>query len=86
MPAYDGTETGAPLVGCPIDGRTYEYVVAVRAVQSSDFMIGDWAPLPHELLVKVSSRIINEVRGINHKRDPAIRRNFPAVDIKPRLI
>ena len=52
-------------VGVMGDYRTYEYVVALRAVQTSDFMTADWAPLPHELLAKVSSRIINEVRGIN---------------------
>jgi GMP synthase (glutamine-hydrolysing) len=47
------------------DGRTYEHVVALRAVQTTDFMTARWAPLPHELLATVSSRIINEVRGIN---------------------
>ncbi|HET9736284.1 MAG TPA: glutamine-hydrolyzing GMP synthase [Burkholderiales bacterium] len=52
-------------VGVMGDGRTYEYIVALRAVQTTDFMTADWAPLPHELLAKVSSRIINEVRGIN---------------------
>ena len=52
-------------VGVMGDGRTYDYVVALRAVQTSDFMTADWAPLPHELLAKVSNRIINEVRGIN---------------------
>ncbi len=52
-------------VGVMGDGRTYDYVVALRAVQTSDFMTADWAPLPHPLLGKVSSRIINEVRGIN---------------------
>jgi GMP synthase (glutamine-hydrolysing) len=52
-------------VGVMGDGRTYEYVVALRAVQTSDFMTADWAPLPYPLLAKVSSRIINEVRGIN---------------------
>ena len=52
-------------VGVMGDGRTYEYVVALRAVQTTDFMTADWAPLPHDLLAKVSSRIINEVRGIN---------------------
>jgi GMP synthase (glutamine-hydrolysing) len=52
-------------VGVMGDGRTYENVVALRAVQTSDFMTADWAPLPHELLARVSSRIINEVRGIN---------------------
>jgi len=52
-------------VGVMGDGRTYEFVVALRAVQTSDFMTADWAPLPWTLLKKVSSRIINEVRGIN---------------------
>jgi GMP synthase (glutamine-hydrolysing) len=52
-------------VGVMGDGRTYEHVVALRAVQTSDFMTAQWAPLPHELLAKVSNRIINEVREIN---------------------
>ncbi len=52
-------------VGVMGDGRTYEYVVALRAVESTDFMTAGWAPLPHDLLARVSSRIINEVRGIN---------------------
>ena len=52
-------------VGVMGDGRTYEHVVALRAVQTADFMTAHWAPLPHELLAKVSNRIINEVRGIN---------------------
>ena len=52
-------------VGVMGDGRTYEHVVALRAVQTSDFMTADWAELPYTLLKKVSSRIINEVRGIN---------------------
>jgi GMP synthase (glutamine-hydrolysing) len=52
-------------VGVMGDGRTYEFVVALRAVQTSDFMTADWAPLPYSLLKTVSSRIINEVRGIN---------------------
>ena len=52
-------------VGVMGDGRTYEYVVALRAVQTTDFMTAQWAPLPHELLAKVFNRIINEVRGIN---------------------
>jgi len=52
-------------VGVMGDGRTYEYVVALRAVETTDFMTAGWAPLPHDLLAKVSSRIINEVRGIN---------------------
>jgi GMP synthase (glutamine-hydrolysing) len=52
-------------VGVMGDGRTYDYVVALRAVETSDFMTADWAPLPVPLLRRVSSRIINEVRGIN---------------------
>ncbi|MFC7287115.1 glutamine-hydrolyzing GMP synthase [Herminiimonas glaciei] len=52
-------------VGVMGDGRTYEYVVALRAVQTQDFMTAHWAHLPHELLGNVSNRIINEVRGIN---------------------
>ena len=47
------------------DGRTYDYVVALRAVQTSDFMTADWAELPYDLLKTVSRRITNEVRGIN---------------------
>ncbi len=52
-------------VGVMGDGRTYEYVVALRAVQTEDFMTARWAELPYALLSKVSNRIINEVRGIN---------------------
>jgi GMP synthase (glutamine-hydrolysing) len=52
-------------VGVMGDGRTYEYVVALRAVQTQDFMTAHWAHLPHDLLGRVSNRIINEVRGIN---------------------
>ncbi|TAG68391.1 MAG: glutamine-hydrolyzing GMP synthase, partial [Burkholderiales bacterium] len=52
-------------VGVMGDGRTYENVVALRAVQTTDFMTAHWAELPHSLLAKVSNRIINEVRGFN---------------------
>jgi GMP synthase (glutamine-hydrolysing) len=52
-------------VGVMGDGRTYENAVALRAVQTTDFMTAHWAPLPHELLAKISNRITNEVRGFN---------------------
>jgi len=52
-------------VGVMGDGRTYEHVIALRAVQTQDFMTAHWAELPHALLSKVANRIINEVRGIN---------------------
>jgi GMP synthase (glutamine-hydrolysing) len=52
-------------VGVMGDGRTYEHVVALRAVVTQDFMTAQWAELPHSLLATVSNRIINEVRGIN---------------------
>ena len=52
-------------VGVMGDGRTYENVVALRAVQTTDFMTAHWAELPHSLLAQISSRIINEVRGFN---------------------
>jgi len=52
-------------VGVMGDQRTYAYTCAVRAVHSEDGMTADWAPLPHEVLKRISSRIVNEVRGIN---------------------
>lgn len=52
-------------VGVMGDSRTYEHVIALRAVQTDDFMTADWAPLPHEMLGRVATRIINEVRGVN---------------------
>jgi GMP synthase (glutamine-hydrolysing) len=52
-------------VGVMGDNRTYEEVVALRAVTTDDFMTADWARLPYDLLAKVSNRIVNEVRGVN---------------------
>ena len=52
-------------VGVMGDGRTYEYVIALRAVETKDFMTADWTKLPYDLLGRISSRIINEVRGVN---------------------
>jgi GMP synthase (glutamine-hydrolysing) len=47
------------------DARTYDDVLAVRAVETEDFMTADWSHLPYEMLARISSRVINEVRGIN---------------------
>jgi GMP synthase (glutamine-hydrolysing) len=52
-------------VGVMGDGRTYENVIALRAVQTDDFMTADWSRLPYELLAKISTRIINQVAGVN---------------------
>ena len=52
-------------VGVMGDGRTYEYVITLRAVETKDFMTADWSKLPYALLGRISSRIINEVRGVN---------------------
>ena len=52
-------------VGVMGDARTYEHTIAVRAVESEDVMTADWARLPHDLLARISTRIINEVKGVN---------------------
>ena len=54
-----------PNVGVMGDGRTYENVVALRAVTSRDGMTADWFTFPHEVLARISNRIINEVAGVN---------------------
>lgn len=64
---WQGFATLLPLrtVGVMGDDRTYEYVIALRCVDSSDAMTADWSRLPQELLAKISSRVINEVKGVN---------------------
>jgi GMP synthase (glutamine-hydrolysing) len=52
-------------VGIMGDRRTYEHILAIRAVTSDDAMTADWAKLPHDLLGRIANRIINEVRGVN---------------------
>ncbi len=52
-------------VGVMVDGRTYENVIALRAVQTDDYMTADWSRLPYDLLAKISTRIINDVKGVN---------------------
>jgi GMP synthase (glutamine-hydrolysing) len=52
-------------VGVMGDQRTYQEVLAIRAVTTEDFMTADWARLPHDLLARISNRIVNEVEGIN---------------------
>ena len=62
---YFAVLTDTRSVGVMGDGRTYDYTLALRAVETSDFMTADWFHLPWELLDRVSTRIVNEVRGIN---------------------
>jgi GMP synthase (glutamine-hydrolysing) len=52
-------------VGVMGDARTYDEVLAVRAVETEDFLTADWSHLPHDVLARISTRVINEVRGIN---------------------
>lgn len=62
---YFAVLTSTKTVGVMGDFRTYDYTLALRAVKTSDFMTADWVRIPYEVLDKVSSRIINEVKGIN---------------------
>ncbi|HHU12095.1 MAG TPA: glutamine-hydrolyzing GMP synthase [Clostridiaceae bacterium] len=62
---YFAVLTGIRSVGVMGDGRTYDYTIALRAVTTSDFMTADWAKIPYELLGRISSRIVNEVKGVN---------------------
>jgi GMP synthase (glutamine-hydrolysing) len=62
---YFAVLTNNRSVGVMGDGRTYDYTLALRAVTTSDFMTADFAPLPYELLGKISARIVNEVRMVN---------------------
>ena len=62
---YFAVLTSMRSVGVMGDGRTYDYTLALRAVNTSDFMTADWARIPYDVLDKVSTRIVNEVKGIN---------------------
>ena len=62
---YFAVLTNTRSVGVMGDGRTYDYTLALRAVTTSDFMTADWARIPYEVLDRISSRIVNEVKGIN---------------------
>ena len=65
MSQYFAALTNMRSVGVMGDGRTYDYAVALRSVQTSDFMTADWSRIPYEVLDRVSVRIVNEVRGVN---------------------
>ena len=62
---YFAALTNMRSVGVMGDGRTYDYAIALRAVETSDFMTADWARIPYDVLDKISTRIVNEVQGIN---------------------
>ncbi|MEG2001393.1 MAG: glutamine-hydrolyzing GMP synthase, partial [Evtepia sp.] len=62
---YFAVLTDMRSVGVMGDGRTYDYILALRGVTTTDFMTADWARIPYDLLDRISRRIINEIRGIN---------------------
>lgn len=62
---YFAVLTGMRSVGVMGDERTYDYTIALRAVTSVDGMTADWAYIPHDVLGKISSRIVNEVKHVN---------------------
>ena len=62
---YFAVLTNNRSVGVMGDFRTYDYTLALRAVQTTDFMTGIWSKIPYEVLEKVSSRIVNEVKHVN---------------------
>lgn len=62
---YFAVLTNLKSVGVMGDGRTYDYTLALRAVETSDFMTATWAKIPYEILEKVSVRIVNEIKNIN---------------------
>ena len=62
---YYAVLTSMRSVGVMGDGRTYDYTLALRAVNTSDFMTADWSRIPYDVLDRISVRIVNEVRGIN---------------------
>ena len=62
---YFAVLTGIRSVGVMGDERTYDHTIALRAVTTTDFMTADWAQIPHDVLSRVSNRIVNEVRHVN---------------------
>ena len=62
---YFAVLTDTRSVGVMGDGRTYDYTLALRAVATSDFMTADWVRIPYDVLDRISTRIVNEVPGIN---------------------
>ena len=65
MSQYFAVLTDVRSVGVMGDERTYDYMVALRSVKTSDFMTASWVKIPYEVLEKVSSRIVNEVKNVN---------------------